>query len=111
MGVQVAGRCLADIAEAAAATCANVGYVVQPVSGGAQSTECAAVQNPVNGLLSIRTAFLANGGTSWTATSKNYTPAYLPCSVLGWEEGLALGWAVVIAWIGAVGVTYMAKGR
>lgn len=103
MAFQVGPFCYGDaVAAVQAIASAQVGTVV--VHGGAAYVVDAASVTGESITYSLQPVA---GGSALTATVA-VTPQ--PCGLLDWQDGLALGWGVAVAWIAVAAIMVARRG-
>lgn len=103
MTYQVDQTCYATEVDAAhAAAAKSIGAVVQH-AGAAYVVDVSAVAGT-----SITYQLHPVGGGGAITVQAPFSPQ--PCALLGWEDGLQLGWGVAAAWLGAFAVMFVTKG-
>lgn len=104
MAFQYGSGCYVDEASAASAMAASelgatyaAGSAVWSVTGA--SVSGAAVTFELSDL------------TTTAVVTKTVSPPFAPCSLLDWEDGLALGWGVGGIWIAAACILALIRAR
>jgi hypothetical protein len=105
MAVQFGGQCFADVAGAAAAlAAAEVGAIY---SAGSRVWLVTAATSS-SGSVELELTDTVSADPPLTFTS---SPAFQPCALLDWDDGLALGWGIAAIWILVAAIASVAKAR
>jgi hypothetical protein len=103
--LQYGQGCYVDAPSAAAAmAAAEVGAVYN--AGARVWTVTAAT--PAASAVTVELTDLAS---SDAPIARTVTPAFAPCSMLDWDDGLLLGWGLAGVWLLAASVLFVLQGR
>jgi hypothetical protein len=103
--LQYGQGCYVDAAAAAAAmAAAEVGAVYNAGS----RVWVVTAASPAASAVTVELTDLAS---SDPPIARTVTPSFPPCSLLDWDDGLAIGWGIAIAWIAAAAVLFVLQGR
>jgi hypothetical protein len=107
MAVQFGGQCFADVAGAAAAlAAAEVGAIYS--AGSRVWLVTAAAPGATSGSVDLELTDTVSADPPVTFTS---SPAFQPCALLDWDDGLAVGWGIAAIWIIVAAIASVSKAR